>query len=44
MMLREIINKPTNNIKNLLGNLVVSLAAKGAIVTPPITNPAIISG
>ena len=35
---------PTMNINNFVGNLVVILAAKGAIKTPPAMSPKIISG
>ena len=42
--LRDVIRVPTMNINNFVGNLVVILAAKGAIKTPPKINPKIISG
>ena len=43
-MLNEAIKIPTINIINFVGNLVVILAAKGAIKTPPEMSPKIVSG
>ena len=43
-MLKKVIKIPTINIINFVGNLVVILAAKGAIKTPPEMSPKIVSG
>ena len=43
-MLKKVIKIPTISIINFVGNLVVILAAKGAIKTPPEMSPKIVSG
>jgi hypothetical protein len=43
-MLNEAIKIPTISIINFVGNLVVILAAKGAINNPPEMSPKIVSG
>ena len=43
-MLKKVIKIPTINIINFVGNLVVILAAKGAIKNPPEMSPKIVSG
>ena len=43
-MLKEVIKTPTININNFVGNLVVILAARGAIKIPPEISPKMISG